>query len=267
MSIQTMKKKITNNSMGISISGRSPGGIWVTQGPFRNNVTTVIHTNNNGFSLNGGHRNIGRVGKTWLFSKSFTPYRGAYARGNGGTCGTYYHGETVYPIQEVNTRGNEYLYIKPSSLSTKGMLEEKYNSIWNGQYPCAIVSPEGNDNLLNATNGVFIHEKTSANMCETGTNQPSPIVDKSGNTTYNGFGNCKSKCNASVKILYTPYDASQNTTIIQKKCADPALWQKPIPGPKNGNALWAINLSVPSSQLITTSTVKKCSITNLLSTT
>jgi len=262
MSIQTMKKKITNNTMGISISGRSPGGIWVTQGPFRNNATTVIHANNNGFSLNGGHRNIGRVGKTWLFSKSFTPYRGAYARGNGGSCGTYYQQQQVYPIQEVNTRGDEYLYIKPSSLSTTGMLEKKYNHIWNGQYPCAIVSPEGNNNLLNATNGVFIHEKTSANMCETGTNQSSSVGDKFG-ITYDGFGNCKSKCNASIKILYTPYDASQYATIIQKKCADPALWQKPIPGPKNGNALCAINLSNHSSQLITpTSTVSKCTITN-----
>jgi hypothetical protein len=261
MSIQTMKKKVTNNYMGVSISGRAPGGIWVSQGPFRNNVTTVVHSNNNGFSLNGGHRNIGRVGQTWLFSKSFTPYRGAYARGNGGSCGSYYQQEQVYPIREVNTRGDEYLYIKPSSLSTKGMLEKKYNHIWNGQYPCAIVSPEGNNNLLNATNGVFIHEKTSANMCETGTNQL-VTTDKSG-ITYNGFGNCKSKCNASVKLLYTPYEASQYTTILQKKCADPALWQKPIPGPKNGNTLWAIDLSIPSFQPITpTTSVKKCTITN-----
>ena len=253
MSIQTMKKKITNNYMGVSISGRSPGGIWVTQGPFRKSDKTVINTNNNGFSINGGHRNIGRVGQTWLFSKNFTPYRGAYAKGNGGCCGSYYQREQVFPSREVYTRGDEYLYIKPSSLSTNGMLEKKYNYIWNGQYPCAIVSPEGNNNLLNATTGVYIHDKTSANMCVTGTNPVSPTDNN--NSVYNGFGKCKSKCNKSVKILYTPYDASQYTTIVQKKCADPYLWQRPIPGPKNGDTLWAVDLSIPSYQ-----TIPKCNI-------
>ena len=255
-----MKNKIKNNYMGVSISGRAPGGIWIQQGPFRNNATSVINTNNNGFSLNGGHRNIGRVGKTWLFSKNFTPYRGSYARGNGGCCGTYYQREQVFPSREVYTRGDEYLYIKPSSLSTTGMLEKKYNYIWNGQYPCAIVSPEGNDNLLNATTGVYIHDKTSANMCVTGTNPNSPITDTSINI-YDGFGKCKSKCNASVKILYTPYEASQYTSIVQKKCADPYLWQKPIPGPKNGDTLWAVNLSIPSSQYTNQKPViEKCNI-------
>ena len=263
MSIQTMKKKITNNYMGVSISGRAPGGIWVTQGPFRNNATSVINANNNGFSINGGHRNIGRVGQTWLFSKNFTPYRGAYARGNGGCCGTYYQREQVFPIREVDTRGNEYLYIKPSSLSTKGMLEKKYTNIWNGQYPCAIVSPEGNNNLLNDTIGVYIHDQTSANMCVTGTNPASPITNKLIDT-YESFGNCKSKCNTSVKTLYAPYAASQYTTIVQKKCANPLLWQKPIPGPKNGDTLWAINLSIPSSQeIVTNPSVQKCTITNI----
>lgn len=250
-----MKKKVTNNSMGVSISGRAPGGIWVTQGPFRNNVTAVTQSNNNGFSLNGGRRNIGGVGKTWLFSKSFTPYRGTYARGNGGCCGKYYQENQVYPILEVNTRGTEYLYIKPPSLSTKGMLERKYNHIWNGQYPCAIVSPKGTDN------GLYTHTQTSANMCETGKNPQSSSRDTPIHT-YDGFGKCKSKCkDAPIKILNAPYDASQYITIIQKKCSDPELWQKPIPGPKNGDTLRAINLSVPYSQAITTtSSIEKCVI-------
>ena len=260
MSIQTMKKKITNNYMGVSISGRSPGGIWVTQGPFRNGDKTVINTNNNGFSINGGNRNIGRVGQTWLFSKNFTPYRGAYARGNGGCCGSYYQREQIFPSREVYTRGEEYLYIKPSSLSTKGMLEKKYDYIWNGQYPCAIVSPEGNNNLLNATTGVYIHDKTSANMCVTGTNPVSHTKYKNIDI-YDGFGKCKSKCNASTKVLNTSYDASQYTTIVQKKCANPYLWQRPIPGPKNGDTLWAIDLSNPYYQSIPTKTVvEKCNI-------
>lgn len=258
-----MKKKITNNYMGVSISGRSPGGIWVTQGPFLNNATHVINANINGFSLNGGHRNMGRVGKTWLFSKNFTPYRGAYAKGNGGSWGRYYQKEQVFPIREVNTQGNEYLYIKPSSLSTKGMLDKKYNYIWNGQYPYTVVSPQGNNNLLNDTIGMYIHDQTSANMCVTGANPVSSITDDALDI-YDGFGKCKSKCNTSVKTLYTPYAASQYTTIVQKKCLDPLLWQKPIPGSKNGDTLWAINLSIPSShEIVTTSSLQKCSITNI----
>jgi hypothetical protein len=143
------------------------------------------------------------------------------------------------------------------------MLEKKYTNIWNGQYPCAIVSPEGNNNLLNDTIGVYIHDQTSANMCVTGTNPASPITNKLIDT-YESFGNCKSKCNTSVKTLYAPYAASQYTTIVQKKCANPLLWQKPIPGPKNGDTLWAINLSIPSSQeIVTNPSVQKCTITNI----
>ena len=122
-------------------------------------------------------------------------------RGHGGCCGTYYQREQVFPSREVDTRGNEYLYIKPSSLSTKGMLEKKYMYIWNGQYPCNIVSPEGNNNLLNATVGVYIHDKTSANMCVTGVNPVSPTVNDAINI-YDGFGKCKSKCFCSIGIGY-----------------------------------------------------------------
>lgn len=263
MSIQTMKKKVTNNYMGVSISGRSPGGIWVTQGPFRDNLTSVVNTNNNGFSINGGHRNMGRVGQNWLFSKNFTPYKGAYPKGNGGCCGTYYQRERVIPIREVDTRGTEYLYIKPSSLSTKGMLQQKYKHIWNGQYPCAIVSPEGNGNLLNDTAGVYTHTKTSANMCVTGTNPASPTTDTIINT-YESFGKCKSKCNASVKILYTPYDTSVYSTIIQKKCANPAFWQRPIPGPKNGDSLNAIDFHYSTSNVVPSSAPSSCTITTVI---
>ena len=258
MSLQTLKKKVTNNYMGVSISGRSPGGIWVTRGPFRNNSTQVVNENNNGFSLNGGHRNIGHVGKTWLNSKVFTPYRGAYAKGYGGCCGHYYQEQNVFPIREVDTRGTEYKYIKPSVLSNKGMLELKYQSIWNGQYPCNIVSPEGNDNLINATNGVYAHTLASANMCVTGTHGrtgsiPSDII------THPPFAKCKSQCNIGhSKTLFAQYDNSTYAIIIQQKCANPTLAQEPIPGPKNGNSLNAINLS--HSGVIPQKIPQKCNV-------
>jgi hypothetical protein len=177
--------------------------------------------------------------------------------GSGGCCGTYATPLPVFNSNEVIVQGNQWLYVKPSVLSTKGMLEKKYNHIWNGQYPCAIVSPHGNDN------GLYIHTQKSANMCETGKTLQSNSRDTT-IQTYTGFGNCKSKCDESViKILYTPVDASQYTTIVQKKCSDPAVWQKPIPGPKNGNELRAIDLSVSYSQVISaTSSLEKCIINN-----
>jgi len=245
--------------MGVSISGRSPGGIWVTRGPFKNNETQIVNENNNGFSINGGHRNIGGVGKTWLNSKVFTPYQGAYAKGYGGCCGRYYQGQTVYPIREVNTRGNEYKYIKPSVLSNRGMLELKYQCIWNGQYPNNIVSPEGNNNLLNTTDGVYIHTKASANMCVTGTQGRTGSLVTS-HISYPSFLSCKSSCDNTnhIKTLYTPYEASTYTTIVQQKCANPTLLQQPIPGPKNGDSLNAINLSYNGS--ITNDTPQSCQL-------
>ena len=63
----------------------------------------------------------------------------------------------------------------------------------------------------------------------------------------------------------TACTASQYTTIVQKKCANPALWQRPIPGPKNGDTLWAIDLSIPTSTAIPTkTTVEKCNIINTI---
>jgi hypothetical protein len=257
MSIQTMKKKIANNSMGISISGRSPGGSWVSRGICNNKNLQPINTNNNGFSINGGHRNIGGVGKSWLFSKNFTPYKGVYPKGNGGSYGKYYNNGNVFLIDEVYTRGDEYLYIKPSTLTTKGMLELKYGKVWNGQYPCNIVSPEGNNNIQNNTNGLYTHSLMSANMCATNINEI-PVKKSSTTKLYENFGRCKSACNASVKPLHTPYDNSSYTTIIQKKCAYPEDWQKPIPGPKNGNSLNAIDLN--NSSTTTNAINTKCNL-------
>ena len=213
MSLQTMKNKITNNYMGVSISGRAPGGIWVTQGPFRNNAKTVINTNNNGFSLNGGHRNIGRVGQTWLFSKNFTPYRGAYARGNGGCCGTYYQREQVFPSREVDTRGNEYLYIKPSSLSTDGMLEKKYMWINNGQYPNNWVQPDDNANLTdNHSQWLYIQQKAAANDCVTNTN------DSEKYETFNNYNNLNESNSIFPDYIFYPLIIILLIIIIYKRC-------------------------------------------------
>ena len=86
----------------------------------RRSLTHVIST---GFSLNGGHRNVGRVGQTNLGrSVTRTPFRGNAPMGNGGTNGKY-------PVVVSNSGScctNKSDYIKPSSINTKGMLARKY---------------------------------------------------------------------------------------------------------------------------------------------
>ena len=69
MSIVVLKKKSRSNSRFAPISGRG----------------------DNGFSLNGGYRNIGAVGQFRMISNTTrTPFRGTHPMGNGGKYGAYY---------------------------------------------------------------------------------------------------------------------------------------------------------------------------------
>ena len=123
MSLNTMKRK---TAAKLNLSGKGPKQTWMSQGPHGKSVTHVIST---GFSLNGGHRNIGRVGQTNLGrSVTRTPFRGNAPMGNGGSNGKY-------PIVISNSGScctNRSDFIKPSSLNTKGMLARKYKWLNGG---------------------------------------------------------------------------------------------------------------------------------------
>lgn len=123
MSLQTMKRKTTAK---MNLSGKGPKQTWMSQGPHGESRTHVMST---GFSLNGGHRNVGRVGQTNLGrSVTRTPFRGNAPMGNGGTNGKY-------PVVISNSGScctNKSDYIKPSSLNTKGMLARKYKWLNGG---------------------------------------------------------------------------------------------------------------------------------------
>lgn len=81
----------------------------------------------NGFSLNGTRRNQGYVGQTML-SRSLprTTCKGNVPKGWGGCCGKY-------PIKPIIRSGVDYLnnpnVVKPSVISTKGMIETQYNCV------------------------------------------------------------------------------------------------------------------------------------------
>ena len=84
MSIVAMKNKSVIKH-GSKRSGVPPGGYWLPQGPFgagennnRKPAQLDLSINNYGpvgFSLQGTHRNIGRVGQSMAMSKSGTPFR------------------------------------------------------------------------------------------------------------------------------------------------------------------------------------------------
>jgi hypothetical protein len=256
MSIQTLKKKGVITCHGSNVSGKSPGGFWLRQGPF-GSKDDVGAPGTNGFSLNGGTRNVGYVGKSMAFSKNGTPYYGQFAIGWGGTNGRYPKTEPVLNFPDVRgqTQGKQFAYIKPSVLSTKGMLEKKYKWIHNGQYPNFWVQPVyANDNLSdNASQLLYIQTKAAANTCVNDTNKPQVYVDniKCGGATicstttarYKSY-NIMSSAAPYTKTLYIPQDASQYTVQVQRKCANPIGPQKPFPFAVNAGSNGAVGTTV-----------------------
>lgn len=86
MSLATFKKKSIISNHGTKVSGKRPGGIWLSQGPFGNEGSlklTYAAAGPEGFSLNGGHRNVGYVGKSYAMSTNGTPMRGRNPYGWG----------------------------------------------------------------------------------------------------------------------------------------------------------------------------------------
>lgn len=114
MSLQTLKKKSRHNRRFAPISGR---GI-------------------NGFSLNGGYRNIGGVGQFRMVSNTTrTPYKGTAAKGYGGNLGKYF--VTSNPGGGLNSGScctNDNQIIKKSSINNAGMIDTKYKWM-KGTYP------------------------------------------------------------------------------------------------------------------------------------
>jgi hypothetical protein len=238
MSLTAFKKKSVIN-YGSNRSGRGPGGIWIPQGPFGHSTQmlslSLQSPGYSGFSINGGMRNIGYVAKSSVFSKNFTPFRGAYAKGNGGTLGQYYNRDHVLPSRQVDTLGTQAQYIKPSVVSTHGMLDRKYRWVYYGVYPNNIVSPSGvgNTNLTdNTSQGVYVMNKGIENDC---------INDVNNFEKYkNHCVNCGSY--PYTKTIYQPLTASQYILKIQRKCVNQSVKHFPEKT-GNGNSVCAVPLS------------------------
>ena len=137
MSLATLKKKSRNNKRFAPISGR---GV-------------------NGFSLSGGHRNIGSVGQFRLISNTTrTPFRGTEPMGNGGSGGKYYDA----PHNSGSCGTNDNKIIKKSSLNTAGMIDTKYK--WTkGTYPNFWVQEDDNSYRVTRDQATYIKKLTQKN--------------------------------------------------------------------------------------------------------
>ena len=135
MSLVTLKKKSRHNRRIAPISGRGTDG----------------------FSLNGGHRNIGAVGQFRMISNTTrTPYRGTEPMGNGGSVGKYYN----QPLDSGSCCTNDSSIIKASSKNTAGMIDTKYK--WTkSAYPNFWVQEDDNSYRVTKDQATYIKNLTN----------------------------------------------------------------------------------------------------------
>ncbi len=164
-----------------------------------------------GFSLNGGYRNIGAVGQFRMVSNvTRTPFRGTQPMGHGGFNGEYYK----VPSNSGSCCTNDDAIIKHSSLTTAGLIDEKYK--WTkSQYPRYWVKDDDNANRETKTQGQLTAAKTwAAGACN---------FEKAANADPDNVWKCNNKCvywiSGKRRFLYYPYTKWLNTDKVQSQGA------------------------------------------------
>ena len=263
MSLATFKKKSINKySSASKHSGKPTNEYWIYQGPYgvKGNLPSTIfnaslvgpngqvggndyNASNSGFSINGAYRNIGAVGQHMLFSQSHTPYRGIYPKGWGGNKGRYPSGpdNVVLTFTPTNTPhvSVQNSIVKPSVLSTRGMLQRRFRWAFSGQYPNNWVQPNYTGNQTDsASQGLYVQNKSAANDCFYDVNDSENYVNYYKNygstgcrtTPARGYTMNVLQANAPyTKTLHQPKDSSAYTLRVQRRCQNPVGLQKPYP--------------------------------------
>lgn len=166
MSIATLKKKSRYNPRIDPISGQG----------------------HDGFSLNGGYRNIGSVGQFRLISNTTrTPFKGSIPMGHGGNNGNYYN----HVLNSGSCCTNEPAIIKKSSLSTSGMIDTKYK--WTkGTYPNYWVKEDDNSYNITRDQATYISNLSQeTNKCNN-SNGLSSYISQGEYISYGGIA--KNNC-------------------------------------------------------------------------
>ena len=287
MSLTAFKRKSVIN-YGSKRSGTTPGGFWLPQGPFGHSTQSLKEAIENygavGFSINGGRRNTGGVGRDMKMSKSGTPYRGTHPVGFGGNYGKYPSAtlvgsntngiqstgtipnadskqavvEPVLNSRIVDTNGTQYLYVKPSVISTYGMLDKKYRWARYGQYPNYWVQPNYTGNqAASSSQLLYIQNKAAANICSLKVNNVGtyeghivgcgPTLCTKGRSTAKFKFNDMARNGPYTKKLYQPVSYSQYNLYRTRGCNNPIGPQKPFPfAVQTGSSQAAAGTSITS---------------------
>lgn len=255
MSLHTFKKKgIILSHQATKQSGKPSQQIWLSQGPFgshssESSMLDATEIGPSGFSINGPFRSNTYIGKSSAYSKMGTRYRGTEAIGYGGTCGKYPRSEPLWNLSDsrASLEGNQSMFIKPSVLSTKGMLEKKYGWIHHGQYPNHWVQPIYPSGTLdgNTSQQQYIHSKITKESQKKDTNQSEKYEkyilcheDDTNNNEISCQQNIRKRVAISTynsmasqgtytKTLHIPQESNEYITFIQKHCSNPGPKQKP----------------------------------------
>jgi hypothetical protein len=279
MSLTAFKRKSVIN-YGSKRSGIDPGGYWLPQGPFGHSTEALKLAIQNygaaGFSINGGTRNVGGIGRDMKMSKSGTPFRGAYPIGWGGNKGAYpsatlvgsvndeiqstgavaNHGNKAHVVDPllnarvVEVLGTQYQYVKPSVLSTYGILDRKYRWAYYGVYPNRTVQPNYTGNQTDtASQRLYIENLASKNTCNLKVNNvgtyegykvgSGPTLCTPGRSTAGFKYNDMARNAPYTKTLYQPVGYDQYNLKLTQKCQNPIGPQKPFPYAKAGGSSYA----------------------------
>jgi hypothetical protein len=174
MSLVTFKKKSLIKHGGVKRSGQpTPDQSYMnqlSQDCCIRDARLFLSKGGAGFSLNGGSRSVGGVGRESAMSKSGTPFRGLYAMGAGGSYGTYASPTPVYnmPAVRAEIEGLQRETVKPTVLSNDGYLEKKLASVRHGQYPRGNwVQPNYTGNLTDtAGQENYIRRLSASQACQ-----------------------------------------------------------------------------------------------------
>ena len=222
MSLVVLKRK-TAAKKNLSGNSKKQYHQWVNR--TNNNHNGALSTGA-GFSINGGTRNIGAVNPTNLAkSVKNTQFFGLYAKSSAGTT---LASNTNY-IDSGSCCFNNSNIIKPSVLSTKGMLSNRLRCMKRG-YPHYWVQPQSDKSSSERTE----NHKTN-NLCKTShTNSVISNCNKGCKDTY--IGNKKRLRQTHTKALSNlSRSNSDYITIIKQKCLNPSKAQAPFPFAINNN--------------------------------
>jgi hypothetical protein len=220
MSIVVLKRK-TDAMKNLSGKSKRISNAWANQGP-HGGKTPVSY--GGGFSINGGHRNIGSVGTTNLAkSVKRTQFFGNTAQSNAG--------KTVGSNFSYHNSGsccfNNNTVVKPSVLSTRGMLAKKHRWLSRG-YPHYWVQPTVDN--INSSANTYTEKVKANNMCQT-TSTDSGKLTCDNKYRKPHFIGTRLQANTPYAKARDLFSRSQSDYLNSKKlkCLNPTDEQKPFP--------------------------------------